>query len=146
MKKILFLLFTLGVTLSARAEDLAVSGAWARPTVEGQGASGVFMTIRSTSGARVVAVHSSVAAVAQVHEMVMNGPVMTMHALSALELPPQKSVVLSPGGMHIMLQDLKRQLRLGEHFQVVLDVIGADSQSRQHYIEVEVRNSAPDGP
>ena len=126
------------------AEEIAVSGAWIRATVPGQTGTGAYMTIRSSAGARLVSVKAHVAGVAQVHEMVMNGSVMTMRPLAALELPAQKSVVLAPGGLHIMLQDLHHPLLTGEHVQLILEVRSADGETRQQFVDAEVRSVPPE--
>ena len=51
------------------------------------------------------------AGVAEIHEMKMQGDMMRMRAVPALELPAGKAVELKPGGYHVMLMDLKQQLR-----------------------------------
>lgn len=96
---------------SAFAQTAEVSDAWVRATVQGQKATGAFMKITSKEGARLVGVASPVAGVAEVHEMKMDGGVMTMRAVAGgLELPAGKAVELKPGGYHIMLMDLKAGL------------------------------------
>ena len=47
--------------------------------------------------------------------MRMDGNVMRMREMAAgLELPAGKTVSLSPGGLHLMLVDLKAPLKLGD--------------------------------
>ena len=65
----------------ALAQNVEVKDAWARATVQGQKASGAFMTLTAKADTTLVGVASSVAGVAQVHEMKMDGNVMQMRAL-----------------------------------------------------------------
>jgi hypothetical protein len=51
--------------------------------------------------------------VVEVHEMKMEGDVMKMRAIPALDLPAGKTVELKPGGYHVMLMDLKAPLAKG---------------------------------
>ena len=90
--------------------DVAVKDAWVRPTVPGQKASGAFMTITSKADLKLVGASSPVAGVTEVHEMKMSGDVMQMRAIPSLDLPAGKAVALRPGGLHVMLLDLKAAL------------------------------------
>ena len=93
------------------AQTIEVRDAWVRIAVTGQNASGAFMKITAKEGARLIAATSPVAGVAEIHEMKMEGTVMTMRALSGgLDLPAGKTVELKPGGYHLMLMDLKAPL------------------------------------
>ena len=69
------------------------------------------MTLTAREPLSLVGVATPVAGVAEVHEMKMEGEVMKMRAVPALELPAGKPVELKPGGYHLMLMDLKAPLR-----------------------------------
>jgi len=45
---------------------------------------------------------------------------MEMEELPALDIPRDKETVLAPNGAHLMLVGLKRPLKFGEHFPMVL--------------------------
>ena len=97
--------------VSAFAQNVTVTDAWARATVQGQKATGAFMKITAKDNAKLVGVSSPVAGVAEIHEMKMEKDVMKMAALpNGLDLPAGKSVELKPGGYHVMLMDLKAPL------------------------------------
>ena len=110
------LLFVGAAVLSAavgivQAQTVEIKDAWIRTSVQGQKATGAFMKITAKEGTRLVSVASPVAGVAEVHEMKMDGGVMTMRAVTGgLELPAGKTVELKPGGFHVMLMDLKAAL------------------------------------
>ena len=67
--------------------------------------------------------------------MVMDGNVMKMRAIPSLELPAGKSVDLKPGGYHVMLMDLKKELKVGEIVPATLVIEGADK--KRETIEVK---------
>ena len=123
--------------------QVAVSGAWARATVPGQMGTGAFMTLVSKEGARVVGAASPVAGVVEIHEMAMDGNVMKMRAVSALELPAGKPVELKPGGYHVMLLDLSRTLKAGEKIPLSLRIETRAGTFATLPVEVEVAMRAP---
>ncbi len=115
------------------AAQVAVTDAWIRGTVAQQMATGAFMKITAQQPARLVQASSPVAGVVEIHAMSMEGNVMRMRAITALELPPGRTVELKPGGLHVMLMDLKRPLIEGEKVPVTLVI---DSGGRHEEVEV----------
>ena len=99
-------------TAQAQTQDPAiiVKDAWVRTAMPGQKGTGAFMKIIAKEDAWLVGASTPVAGVAEVHEMKMDGDVMKMRAVPALELPAGKTVELKPGGFHVMLMDLKAAL------------------------------------
>ena len=88
--------------------------AWARATTPGVSTGGIYVTLTSPAGDKLVAASSPNAAKADVHEMRMDGNVMRMRAVpGGLDLPAGKPVSLTPSGYHIMLEGLKAPLRQG---------------------------------
>lgn len=109
MKLIRTLLLGL-MPLSVWAQAVDIQDAWARPSVQGQQATGAFMKLTAKDKLQLLSVSTPAAGVAEVHEMKMEGGVMKMRAVSALDLPAGKTVELKPGGYHVMLMDLKAPL------------------------------------
>ena len=88
------------------AQTVAITNSWVRATVQGQKATGAFMTVTSKENAKLVTVSSPVAGIVEIHEMKMDKDVMKMSALpNGLDLPAGKAVDLKPGGFHIMLME-----------------------------------------
>jgi periplasmic copper chaperone A len=115
-----------------------VTGAWVRATVPGQQVAGAYLTIRSARAAKLIGVKSPVAKSAEIHSMSNDGGVMRMRKLDGLALPAEERVALEPGGNHIMLLDIKRQLQPGEKVQIALTVSqGGKNQTVK--VEAEVR-------
>ena len=136
----------LAISLTADAQrnaDVEVKSAWARPTVAGQMGTGAFMNLTSKEGARIVGASSEVAGVVEIHEMAMEGNVMRMRPIRSLDLPPDSTVELKPGGHHMMLMDLKRPLAAGEKIKVELRLETRDKKLVTQPIEIEVRPRAP---
>jgi copper(I)-binding protein len=123
--------------------QVQVKDAWARPALQGQGATGAFMTLTSPEGARLVGAASPVAGIVELHEMAMENNVMKMRQVPALELPAGRSVELKPGGYHVMLMDLKRPLKAGEKVLVELRIETRDKRMVTQPVEVEVTMKAP---
>jgi len=126
--------------------QVQVQDAWVRAAVHGQSATGAFMSLTSKEGARLIGVSSPVAGVVEIHEMKMDGDVMKMRAVAGLDLPPGRSVVLKPGGYHVMMMDLKRALRVGERVPLELRLETRDKRLVTQPIEIEVAAHAPGSP
>lgn len=125
--------------LAAQAQT-TVKDPWVRGTVASQKASGAFMHITSAAGGKLVAASSPVAGVVEVHEMAMEGNVMKMRALAGgLDLPAGKAVELKPGGYHVMLLDLKKDLKPGETVPVTLVVEGKDGKRETLEVKAPVK-------
>lgn len=116
-----------------------VKDAWVRATVASQKTSGLYAQITSPGGGKLVAASSPLAGVAEIHEMAMDGNVMRMRALSAIDLPPGKTVELKPGGYHVMLLELKQELKAGDAVPVTLVVEGSDGKRESIEAKAAVR-------
>lgn len=129
------------LSCESRAQ-VSVSDAWVRATVAQQKASGAFMQLRAVSAARIVGASSAVAGVVEVHEMTMDGNVMRMRAVDAVDLPAGKTVELKPGGHHVMLMDLKKALNPGDTVPITLFIeTGGKRESVQ--VQASVRGVVP---
>ena len=115
------------VSLACAAEGpntggITVVRPWARATPGGATTGVVYLEIEAAAGAsdRLVSVETVAAGRAELHTHVMEGDVMKMRPLAAIELKPGGSVTLSPHGDHIMLLDLKGPLKEGDHLPLKL--------------------------
>lgn len=134
------LMFALALGSTLAQAQTTVAEPWVRGTVAQQKASGLFARITSAQGGRLVSASSPVAGVVEIHEMAMSGDVMRMRALpNGLDLPAGKAVELKPGGFHIMLMDLKQQLKDGDRVPVTLVIEGADKKRETVEIKAPVR-------
>lgn len=111
------------------ADAVSAGHAWARATAPGQNTAGVYMELVSAADAALVGIETPVAARAQMHSMRMDDGVMRMRALEKIDLPAGKAVKLAPGGLHVMLLDLKQPLKVGDTLPLTLSVRSASGLS-----------------
>lgn len=100
------------------------------------------MQLQSAQDAKLISAQSPVAGVVEVHEMAMDGGVMKMRAVPSLALPAGKAVDLKPGGYHVMLMDLKGQVKDGDTVPVTLVVEGKDGKRQNIEIKASARTAA----
>ena len=122
------------VAQAAWAANISVTDAWARATMPGQPVSGAYMQIQSDADARLLGVSSYVVPRVEVHEMNMDGGVMHMREVKAIDLPKGKNVSLEPGGFHIMLMNLKKPIAAGDVIPLTLVV---ESDGKRQTVEVK---------
>ena len=123
------------LSFSAVAQtSVQITDPWVRATVPQQKATGAFMQITAPKAMRLLEVRSPVAGVAEIHEMSMTDNMMRMRQIKELALPAGKAVELKPGGYHVMLLDLKGQVKAGDKIALTLVVEGEDK--RRETIEV----------
>jgi copper(I)-binding protein len=125
---------TLALCLFAAASlaqaQVTIKDAWVRGTVPQQKASGAFMQLSAEKDVRLVAAKSSVAHVVEIHEMVMDKDVMKMRQIPGLDIVPGRVLELKPGGYHVMLIDLKGQLKGGDVVPLTLTFEDAKTKTR----------------
>jgi copper(I)-binding protein len=120
--------------------QVTIKDPWVRATVSQQKATGAFMQITSAQDARLVEAKSPLAGVVEVHEMTLEKDVMKMRALpNGLDLPAGKSIELKPGGYHVMLMDLKQQMKEGDTVPMTLVVEGKDKKRSTIEVKAAVK-------
>ena len=111
---------------SSHAEDapstIHVERPWARATPNGAKVAAGYLTIRNDGDApdRLVSVTSEAAGRIAPHTMSMADGLMKMRPLADVTIPAHATVTLKPGADHLMLEDLARPLKPGEHFAATL--------------------------
>ena len=105
---------------STRADELKVESAWARASAGRNGAA--FVTVFNGSNApdRLVGVASPVAPDVMVHRSFEEGGTMKMEHVATIPIDVGQRIEMKPGGLHIMLVNLKQPLRRGEQFPLSL--------------------------
>ena len=136
-----------GLSIAQGAESsIQVQDAWARQapmmppmghmhTAGGNGA--VYVTLRNTGqdAETLVGASSDAAEHVELHETIREGDVMRMRPVAKLEVPAGGILEMKPGGIHIMLINLKHDLRAGDRIHVTLSFEHAAPVS----LEVSVR-------
>lgn len=109
--------------LGALAQStVTVSGVWVRETVPGRNVTAAYATVENpgTADLQIVGASAEVAGRVEMHEMMRSGDMMKMSPVKAITVPAKGKVELKPGGLHIMLFDLKRPLKEGETVELTL--------------------------
>jgi copper(I)-binding protein len=138
MRTLSFLLFSfvaalcVGLAIAHGADSsIQVADAWARQapmmpsTGHMHGATGtgaVYVTLRNSGAApdALVGASSEAAEVVELHETIRDGEVMRMRPVAKLALPAGATLEMKPGGLHIMLINLKRALHPGDKVPLTL--------------------------
>lgn len=125
-------IFTLAAALLAstavhaqdyKLQDLHIDRPYARATAPQQPSGAAYLTIENQgkTADKLVAVSSPVAKSVQIHTMSMEGDVMKMREVSAIELKPDAKIEMMPGnGYHLMLIGLRQPLKAGDKFPLTL--------------------------
>ena len=124
MQRLLMVTAILALVAGACGGDaeFAVADAWSRPAAGPNGA--VYLTIDGGAGDVSLTGASAtreVAAGVELHQTVLRADgTMGMTRMSEVEIPADSTVMMVPGGLHVMLIDLAKPLELGETFNVTL--------------------------
>ena len=119
------------------SEKVTLQDAWARPGFRGD-TSAVYLTIMNSTdlGDGLIGASSDVAGVTEIHLSRMDDDgTMTMERQDLVIIPANGSAELSPGGLHVMLVNLMKNLSVGDTFPLTLEF----QRSGDITVEVEVR-------
>ena len=119
--------------------NVSVKDAWVRATVPAQKATGAFMQLQAARDSKFVSASSPLTPNVEVHEMAMQGDVMRMRQVQSVDLPAGQLVELKPGGYHIMLLNLKAQVKEGESVPFTLVFEGKDGKRETVEIKAPVK-------
>ena len=113
----------LSLAASARANDIMVTGAYARASASRSARAGAVyfkLANHGTRRDRIIGASADVAASAMIHESKIDNGVATMRPVESIELAPGGEVSFEPSGSHVMLVGLKKPLKEGDHFILTL--------------------------
>ena len=102
--------------------NLRIEHPYARPTPPGARTGGAYFTIRNAGkdADRLLRVSSPVAQTVELHSMTMDGNLMKMRAIPALDIPAGATVSLGTGSYHVMLTGLRQPLAVGDEVPLTL--------------------------
>jgi len=143
LKKIFYLVLALAILLSACSApgDIEVHQAWVRPTAQGENAA-VYLTIHnhSSSDDELIGATTTVSDVVEIHKSKTEDDITKMNMVQSLPIAADEEINFAPGGLHIMLNDVKQELVLGEHIGLILHF----KNHEDIVVEVHIENSMPD--
>jgi periplasmic copper chaperone A len=127
-----------GAALAAGAADaIMVHDPYVREVPPGTPNTGAFMMLMNMGDkdVKLVKAASPVAKVAELHTHINDNGIMKMRPVAAIDVKAKGDATLKPGGLHVMLIDLKRPLKEGDKVAITLGF--DDGSSKQ--IEAPVR-------
>ena len=97
----------------------------------------VYFTIHNKGSAadELLSASSTVATAVQLHQSTLTNGISSMKQVNSVDVPAGGSVSFDPGNYHVMLIGLKRDLNVGDHFDVTLSF----KQAGDITVSVEVR-------
>ena len=106
----------------ATSKGVTVAHPWTRATPGGATVGAAFLEITTDKGVtdKLISASSPAAGRVEIHTHIMDGDVMKMRRVEAIELKDGQSHVLKPMGDHIMLFDLKQPLKEGDVIKLEL--------------------------
>ncbi|WP_341758285.1 copper chaperone PCu(A)C [Candidatus Tisiphia endosymbiont of Ditula angustiorana] len=120
----------------ASTASIKILNAWARDSATNNSA--IYFEIFNDSDLdyNLVNVSSDIANKVELHKSFVDEKgVSRMVKLDKLVIPAKSSAILQPGGMHIMLLDIKTILKVGDHFDLSLYF----DNGLQKVVQVEVK-------
>ena len=102
-------------------DDIVIKDQWIRPGAENM-ATALYFTLENNGSEAdtLYTVETDIAKMVQIHETYSNGDVMGMREIGKIIIEPGSSVKLEPGGTHIMVMRLKRDINIGDKIEFVL--------------------------
>ena len=130
-------------------DEVNVDHPWARPTFALATTGAVYLSLENLTDAPKTlvkaSVDSSVAAKAELHDVLMDGDVMKMREQTmGVGIPAGGTVAFAPGGKHIMLLGLNGPLTEGKEFNLTLHF--EDKSAIDVVVYVENPQSSNDEP
>jgi len=122
--------------------DLLIGHPWARPTAEGAKLGAAYLSIenKGKEADKLVSAESPAAEKSELHETREVNGVMTMRPVEGgIEVKSGAVIELKPGGYHIMLVGLKKQLREGESVPLTVTLAKAGPVN----VEIKVEKTGP---
>lgn len=115
------LLFSSGV-LAAAADNVSVQDPYVRLAPPGAPTTAAFMVLKNggDKDVKVVKADNPASKVTEIHNHINDGGVMRMRQVQAVEIKAKGEAVLKPGGLHIMLIDLKAPMKEGDVVPITL--------------------------
>ena len=118
------------------AAEITVEGAWVRmpPPVADTAAAYLVLNNSGEVDVNITSVESAAAGKPEFHSMDMHDGMMHMQKMEKVVVPAHGKLEFVPGADHLMLKDLQRELKAGDH--VVLKLNTSDGHSVEVHAEV----------
>jgi len=103
--------------------EMTIHDVWARPALAGNNGAVYFVIENGTnSDDALLSATTDIASATEVHMSMADGNgVMSMQMQEAVSVPARDQVEFKPGGLHIMLVELTKDLNAGDTFTLTLN-------------------------
>jgi copper(I)-binding protein len=141
MLRTAFAAFMMLTSFAAAAGDapfaITVTDVWMRASLGKVPTTAAYLKIENHGAVdeRLLSVSTPAAAMAHLHNSESADGIVRMSAMSALTVKPGETIELSPGGLHIMVMNLKAPLKVGDKVPMTLRFEKAGPMD----VEAEVR-------
>lgn len=129
MKHHAILLLVVLLTTACTKQALSVNEAYVRAPVADRDVTAAFMTIvnNSETANALQSASSPAAEKVELHQHTHSDGMMRMREVDSIDIAPQASVTLEPGGYHMMLIGIKPALREQENVELKLNFANDES-------------------
>ncbi len=143
MKQLLALIMILSAfSVSADvAGQVMIDQPYVRAAIKQQRNSAAYMHITNQGdNAYLLYAKSPVADSVELHTHIDDNGVMRMRKIEKIDLPTQQAVTMEPGGLHVMLLGLNRDLKTGDEISLTLGF--SDGSEKNLKVPVQMRYRA----
>jgi len=108
-------------TILTHTPKINIENAWVRPAGKGMN-SALYLDIKNNNNTSDILykVSSDAAELVQMHQTVEKNGMASMQRVKSVTIPAHKAIEFKPGGYHVMLIELKRDLHSGEKINFTL--------------------------
>ena len=102
--------------------QISISGAWSRATVAGQSSAAAYFSVTNKGDGddRLLSVSAPMGKAMLHSTTITEQGVMEMRPMKDLPVPAHSTVTLKPGGMHVMIMNVKKPLQAGDSYNLQL--------------------------
>lgn len=128
-----------GAKMHTTSPGVAVTDAWARPPLTPTGAGAVYLTVvnNTRTADRLIGVKTSAAKRAQLHTHILTDGIARMRRVERISLKAGGTIIMKPGGFHVMLMRPNAALKEGTKFLLTL----VFERAGEIEVQVLVRNA-----
>jgi periplasmic copper chaperone A len=146
MKRLSFVLAALSLSTAAfagAADNIVIHEPYVRLAPPNAQATGAFMVIRNAGekDVKLLKAENPASKVTELHTHLNDKGVMRMRQVQSIDVPAKGEAVLQPGGLHVMLIDMKAPLKEGDVVPMTLTFDDGSSKK----VDIKVQKMVPAG-
>lgn len=137
MRKTVVIVCAAFISLTTHAAELLMKDGWVRASIPGAANGAAYLTLENNSERAVtlVGMSSAVSDTTELHRHTHADGMMKMEHVPEKTITPGESLMMKPGGYHVMLMGLKQPLQENQSIRIVLDF----ADGTQQVLDVGIR-------